>query len=133
MVFPPNEDPDRIGELTLPEQHILARFFVAQHFRAPAYKEMMDGFFQSLSDDLSAIAKHAEPKADTDQWKPRLTDSTDVADILRGAPGRANLLRTMDWRIGRVPDDVRLNTSDNMMSRHAPPVRNNIDTLSIRL
>lgn len=123
--------PDDIQTLSRLDQHLLARFFVAQYFRTPAYRKKRDDLMRRMFDGVQELAKGIAPGADLERLNPKPTDATAVADILRGAHGWANLFRTMDWRIGVVPNTHPLNTSDNMMSERIPPVRYYYDLLNI--
>ncbi|MCH8910235.1 MAG: DUF4238 domain-containing protein [Chloroflexi bacterium] len=110
------EDPQSIEVFSNAELHELGRFLSAQYFRTPAYRDSMTEMNEGMKKQLTQVfpgvplAKHLERTE---------TNAEDMIHMLKETTGWANMLGSMQWRVGRVPEDSTLNTSDNMMNPRA--------------
>ena len=108
------DDPQSIDQFDEADEHRLARFLAAQYFRAPAYRHSMDRTMEEMKAGIMRVfPEGTKVPASIEDVS---TTASDVIDMLRETHGWANLLRSMHWRVGRIPEDSTLNTSDNMMS-----------------
>ncbi len=135
-------DPDAVLDLSMQEEMALARFLAAFRFRTPTFPDQAEKLKQLMvaSAQRAAIAyvRNKYPDAEVkrmleawfehpDEWwlgeahsaPPAVT----TAGMLSEVQGLANLLRTMPWRIGRVPPEQPLYASDNLLAGLLPPLR----------
>ena len=134
------ENPSQLVGLSSDEEVSLAQFLVTLYLRGPSYREghqrRVDDVMAQLTTFVSRVlAERALASSGAAEPGPSLRDrwwATDeefradarlTANILAGAAGFANLLRTKPWRIGYVPHGTQLYTSDNPMSWWIKPVR----------
>jgi len=135
------ERPSAIRRLSLQDELHLTRYLAAQKFRGPGFRVWNAQLRKQMVEGIKPIAKasitNALPKDQAEElwehWKDKPTDwwlkeeepeqeAEMAAYMLSQVQGWANLLRAMNWRIGRCPSRG-LYTCDNPMSEYVPPIR----------
>ncbi len=135
------DDPASLVGMSGGERNDLARFFAAQYFRVPAYRNFIRTTQENLVGRMKAMAKNLIfnrfEQGDAEEiwaiqdafpdhkWlggEEPMSEPLDVASMLQEVQGFANLLQAMNWRVGRVPAPT-LYTSDNPLASHVKPVR----------
>lgn len=136
------DDPDMVLGLSLEEEMALARFLAAFRFRTPAFRDQLDALKQQMVAHAKRIATgyvrnnypEAQAKLMLEAWEEQPDDwwlgnsapsstAETAAGMLSEVQGYANLLWAMPWRIGRVPSELPLYTSDNPLAGRIPPIR----------
>ncbi|MBI2170913.1 MAG: DUF4238 domain-containing protein [Chloroflexi bacterium] len=136
------ETPDYLLKMSLEEEIHLARFTGSLFFRTPFFRselqrmfglplpqirEIIKGQLYSRFEKREADKLWEEWKDKPDYWWWGMTDppnpAEDMAIMFSEVQGFANLLLAMPWRIGYVPNTMRLYTSDTPVSRFLPSVR----------
>ncbi len=137
-------DPSQLLRFTFDEEMDLARFLAALSLRVPAFRGFLDSLQSHLLEKIKPIARaYLEHQhkgddetinriwADWEQQPPEwwlqqehpFDHAEDTAKMLEGVQGFTNMLWSMPWRIGRVPERIRLYTSDNPMHGYLQPIR----------
>jgi hypothetical protein len=138
------EDPTELLAFTGEEQMHLARFLGAFRFRVPAFRAQIASLRQQMvafgkkmvqsrlqndfkDDPSQATLIWEEWEQQPDDWwlgHDRPFDAAELtAAMLKEIQGYANMLWSMPWRIGRVPGQLRLYTSDNPLGGYLQPIR----------
>ena len=132
------DDPSAIERLSAEEEVIIARFIAAAMFRVEKRYESVDALAGAVARMKEMARGWAQGKMGielgnkaADQWDKEpdhvwLGSDTPyefagfATNFLEGVQGWANLLLSMSWTCGRVPNPT-LFTSDNPVSRFARP------------
>lgn len=136
--------PTTVTDLAPVEENELARFLGAMAFRVPSFRswnqKSMDGVLEKIKDMargvlFNRLAPNQEIAEDIwAAWKEKpdhwwfgetepFTPEMLTASMLSEVQGWANLIRSMNWTVGRVPSSTGLYTSDNPMAPWVDPVR----------
>lgn len=135
------DKPDTVTSLSYNEEMALARFLATLRFRVPQFRSYIEGIQTQIGSQIRKLLERVSTQPGNqaltlwwDQHKDKPyewfatrgepVDTAGVAALQLGeVTGFANLLRAMPWRIGRVPTQVRLFTSDNPLSGYLNPVQ----------
>ncbi len=136
------DDHSNISSLSIKEELHMARFITALRFRTPTFRDYNDKMTASMLQQIKGMIKkqiyhqHDKLKADAiweeiknkpDHWWFQEAEPQQLATttnfMLGEVQGFANILRAAPWRIGFVPDSIRLYTSDNPAAGYLSPVR----------
>jgi hypothetical protein len=137
-------DPAELSSFTFDEEMDLARFLAAFTFRVPAFRRFMDDIRTQLLEHVKQVARayleneHKGEQGTIDriwqEWEQQpeewwvnedraFNHAELAAQMLEEVQGYANVLWAMPWRIGRVPEHIRLYTSDNPVHGYLQPIR----------
>jgi hypothetical protein len=136
-------DPAELLTFTVDDEMDLARFLASLSFRVPAFRGFLDSLQSHLLEKIKPIARaylEHQHKGDEErinriwaEWERQPPEwwlqqehpfdhAKDTAKMLEGVQGFANILCSMPWRVGRVPEHIRLYTSDNPMHGYLQPI-----------
>ena len=135
-------DPGAIARLTDEQENSLSRFVAALSIRTPFRRQELNDtlntVFSQIEENLQGQFVHKFGKAQGqelyEEWQAKPfherigeQEPTQAASttnfLLSEVQGFANLLQAAPWRLGEVPGQTRLYTSDNPVSRYLRPVR----------
>jgi hypothetical protein len=133
-------NPDALLSLPTEDEDALGRFICAQIFRVQAFRDTDASMRQQLLDHVrnagrSHLERTTPPELVEEIWDEWMTKPDEwwlneqepyqpaatAASMLSRVQGFTNLLRAMPWRIGLAHAAVPVYTSDNPVSRYAPP------------
>jgi hypothetical protein len=127
------DDPESLLNMNQMEQWLLARFLVAQRFRAPAFRAFMERTMRQVQNQIAGAVSAALERDVTPANLPHLVRGMEAPVVSEGADaslsmlgevdGFANLLLYKEWRIGRVVGKQRLYTSDNPVAAYLQAIR----------
>ncbi len=134
------DEPQALLTLSTEDEEGLSRFICAQIVRVQAFRDSDAAMRQQLLDRLKqagrAYLERSEPPEEVEQIWDAWMEKPDEwwfnqeepyqpaetgAFMLGEVQGYSNLLRAMPWRIGLSDPGQTIYTSDNPVSRYAPP------------
>ncbi len=135
------DDPQALLTLSTEDEEALSRFICAQIVRVQTFRDSDAAMRQKMLDELKqfgrAYLERNEPPEEVeaiwDEWMEKPDEwwfneeepyqpAKTGAFMLGSVQGFSNLLQAMAWRIGLADVNLSVYTSDNPVSRNAPPM-----------